>query len=318
MPSIKSHKISIIIPAYNCEATIRNTLDSVFSQTYSPYEVILVDDHSPVSVASILNDDYPSVKIIRHSNNLGVQNARNTGFEQAVGDYILFLDADDVLYKNFLQSAAQTLTTHPQIAAYFGNFVTIKSVDDHNAIPNESTQKPNLKLLDQQGGFSFYLANTGAFLPSFTVFRKTALDEVTINGELFPKNVWGNEDFHLFLRILSKFETAYELNEMGLYLLQPTSISQNQLKVWNSRVIAINSLIEIFRDGPWNHEHLNLLKKLYSASLRVYARILAAEGQKQKALKLLTKRILVKPEIKTLALIALILLNRNTRRATET
>lgn len=93
-------RFSIIIPAYNAEAYLKRCLDSILSQNYSDYEVIVIDDGSTDGTATILKQ-YPQVKIISQTNH-GMASARNRGIEMAQGDYILFVDSDDRLCPNAL------------------------------------------------------------------------------------------------------------------------------------------------------------------------------------------------------------------------
>lgn len=105
-------KVSVIIPFFNAEKTIKRALDSVFSQTLSVSEVIVVDDCSRADSADFLNELIKNnfdgkVKIIRLEKNLGAGEARNMGWSAAVQPYIAFLDADDGWSENkiFVQYA---------------------------------------------------------------------------------------------------------------------------------------------------------------------------------------------------------------------
>lgn len=97
-------KISIIIPVYKVEAYLRSCVDSVLAQTYSDFEIILVDDGSPDNCGAIC-DEYaakdPRIRAI-HRENGGLSAARNTGFAQSNGAYVTFLDSDDLLHPEFL------------------------------------------------------------------------------------------------------------------------------------------------------------------------------------------------------------------------
>lgn len=97
--------ISIIIPAYNAEKYIKETLDSIIAQDYKDFEIILVDDGSTDNTASIMQD-YQSGKqsnendiqiIIMHTSHNGVASARNIGMSVATGQYFMFFDADDIM-----------------------------------------------------------------------------------------------------------------------------------------------------------------------------------------------------------------------------
>lgn len=90
---------SIIIPVFNSENTIYETLESVFIQTYNNYEVIIINDCSTdgsLSEIDKIKDNFLNIKIIHNSENFGVAESRNIGIRNATSTYIAFLDADDV------------------------------------------------------------------------------------------------------------------------------------------------------------------------------------------------------------------------------
>ena len=99
-------KFSIIVPVYNTEKYLRKCLDSIKNQTFNDYEVIIINDGSTdnsLSIVSAINDI--RIKIYSKSNG-GVSAARNDGIIHSVGDYILFLDADDI----FLETHSPALS----------------------------------------------------------------------------------------------------------------------------------------------------------------------------------------------------------------
>lgn len=97
--------ISVIIPIYNVENYLRPCIESILNSTYQDFELILVDDGS-TDASGMICDDYAArdkrVKAI-HKANGGVSETRNTGLEASTGDYILFVDGDDVIHPNMLQ-----------------------------------------------------------------------------------------------------------------------------------------------------------------------------------------------------------------------
>ncbi|MBR3893359.1 MAG: glycosyltransferase [Alistipes sp.] len=104
--------ISIIIPVYNVEKYIRECLDSIICQTFSDFEVLLIDDGSPDKSGDIC-DEYatkdPRFKVF-HKPNGGVSSARNLGLENAQGEWVLFVDADDVIYNDCLEKCYNIAT----------------------------------------------------------------------------------------------------------------------------------------------------------------------------------------------------------------
>ena len=106
-------QFSIIIPVYNVEPYLRECLDSVLQQTFSDWEVVCIDDGSTDGSAGILQE-YASrdnrIKVISQPNG-GLSAARNTGLDNAIGDYILFLDSDDWIEQNTLECIHSQLRT---------------------------------------------------------------------------------------------------------------------------------------------------------------------------------------------------------------
>ena len=96
-------KLSYIIPVYNVEKYIRQCVDSVFSQTFDDFEIILVDDESPDGCPAICDEyaeKYPDIVRVVHKKNAGLAAARNDGIKLAQGEYIFFVDSDDFLAEN--------------------------------------------------------------------------------------------------------------------------------------------------------------------------------------------------------------------------
>lgn len=109
-------KLSIIIPIYNVENTLRRCLDSVISQNIDDCEIILVDDGS-TDRSGIIADEYackhPSITIY-HKENGGLSDARNYGLDRMNGDYVTFVDSDDELSPNTLEALLNILQNHPE------------------------------------------------------------------------------------------------------------------------------------------------------------------------------------------------------------
>ena len=106
---MEKNKVSIIIPIYKVENYIQECLDSVLNQSYQNLEIILVDDGSPDKCPEICEEFGKKDKRIKviHQKNQGLSGARNTGMKNASGDYILFLDSDDYISKNYCSQAVK-------------------------------------------------------------------------------------------------------------------------------------------------------------------------------------------------------------------
>ena len=99
-----NHLISIIIPVFNAEKYLRQCLDSILAQTYTNYEVVIINDGSTDKSGDIIDDygKYDDKIHPYHRNNGGVSSARNFGISVASGEYICFIDADDIISNNYL------------------------------------------------------------------------------------------------------------------------------------------------------------------------------------------------------------------------
>jgi len=106
-------KISIIILTYNSIKFIKSCLDSIFTQDFSQLEIIIVDNNSSDGTVDFIKKSYSQVNLIENKINLGAAKARNQGIEISTGDWILTLDCDVVLERNFLANIAETVNNLP-------------------------------------------------------------------------------------------------------------------------------------------------------------------------------------------------------------
>ena len=108
-------KVSVVIPCYNQGAFIDDAVNSVLAQTFSDFEIIIVNDGSTDATTNALLERYsrPKTTVI-HTENQGVCAARNTAIKAAAGKYILPLDADDKIEPTYLEKAVNVFDNHPE------------------------------------------------------------------------------------------------------------------------------------------------------------------------------------------------------------
>lgn len=109
-----NYKVSIIMPVYNSQKYIRECIDSMVGQTLKGIQIICVDDGSTDESLSILHkycERNPNLQIV-HTEHIGASNARNEGFKYAQGEYVIFLDSDDVFEKDMLEEMYNSAITH--------------------------------------------------------------------------------------------------------------------------------------------------------------------------------------------------------------
>lgn len=106
-------RFSVIIPVYNKAKTIVNALDSIYAQTIQDFEIVVVNDGSTDNIQEILSNYNRPVKLISQENR-GVSEARNHGIRESEGEYICFLDADDIWFPNHLEVITKMMNKYPE------------------------------------------------------------------------------------------------------------------------------------------------------------------------------------------------------------
>ena len=128
---MQSVKVSVIMPAYNSEVYIRESIDSVLAQSFREFELIVVDDGSTDTTAAIVESYTDSrIRLIRQANG-GVSVARNTGLAAARGQFITFLDSDDLYYPDFLKTLYHLIQSN-RTEMVFSDFSESYSAEDMN------------------------------------------------------------------------------------------------------------------------------------------------------------------------------------------
>jgi len=111
-------KVSVVIPVYNREKYVAVAIDSILSQTFSDFELLVVDDGSTDrTIDVVLSYSDPRIRLVRNNANRGVATTRNKGIQLARGEYLAFLDSDDWAYPKRLAKQIAFLDNHPDYAA---------------------------------------------------------------------------------------------------------------------------------------------------------------------------------------------------------
>ncbi len=170
-------KYTIIIPSYNQQDYLADAIESALDQTV-PCEVIVIDDGSTDNSLAIARNYEPRIKVISQVNK-GLSSARNTGIMNATGDYILPLDADDILLSNCVE------TMMKYDADIIAPSLKLFGLHENELILAQATLK------------DFREANRIGY---FSAIRKSKLLEI---GGYSPRMTWGYEDLHLWINLLS-------------------------------------------------------------------------------------------------------------------
>lgn len=219
---------SVIIPLYNKEKYIQNTLNCVFNQSFSNFEVIVVNDGSTDRSLVVLEEFSDDRLKIIHQQNQGVSVARNTGMENAKADYICFLDADDVWKPNHLRAFHDTIAEFPEAKMYCGRYVT--QISKNTFIKNN--------FIDIDESYEGYIND---FFKSSLINRLATGSSVCINKEVyheigdFSSSISSGEDTDYWTRVALKFKTAITKHNTLVYnlLKENKSLSKTHINYKN-------------------------------------------------------------------------------------
>lgn len=189
--------VSIITPTYNRASLLSQAIDSVLVQHYRHWELIVVDDGSTDTTPEIVAEyvtRYPQIRSLRFSENRGVSAARNAAIREAQGEFLAFLDADDIYLSHALGVLSQTLVrARPQIDLVYGNFM--KFFEGQGRFQPIRAASP----LPKPGLFlQFLLPEGNPICPSTTMVRK----EAVVTAGMFDESFTAVEDRELWIRML--------------------------------------------------------------------------------------------------------------------
>jgi glycosyltransferase involved in cell wall biosynthesis len=249
--------VTVVIPAYNASEFLAETLKSVLQQTFTDFEIIVVDDGSKDNTTDIVHSfsqQDSRVKLISQKNQ-GVSIARNTGIKNAQGEFIAFLDADDLWLPHKLALHIQHLNNNPNLGMSFAR-VEFMSFDGKLTGQRSSSRLKNITL---QHLYEENLAVT----PSNTVFRRAILEK--IGG--FDSDLSGFADAELFLRVGYQGCEVEGISQVLVLYRASTGGMSSQLYRMEEEWNCLNQKIQVY--AP------ELVKKHYNQAKALLLRYLA-------------------------------------------
>lgn len=255
---------TIIIPLFNKENYVHNCIQSVFNQTFTNYEIIIINDGSTdKSIAIVENFKNQNIKIINHDNNKGLSATRNTGIANANSDYITFLDADDAWKPTFLENVLELINTFAEARIFATNYEEKYRnkivLPQNNAIKLKKNSKQIIDFFSINLGQGIY--NHGSVCFHKSVFKKAGL---------YNENIDFAEDLDFNIRANWHFKLAYS-NTIGMqYSMQ----IEDQLTKTN---IANKRLPDYDKYNDWAAENL-VFKKYLDFERYVLSKHLKIDG----------------------------------------
>ncbi len=257
-------QISVVIPVYNGERTIEETIASVLAQTFTDFELIIINDGSQDNTVEVIQKIIketadPRIKLYSYSNG-GLAASRNRGITKAEGEYISFLDADDLWTKDKLASQYQALQTYPQAAVAYGGTDWIDEAGNflkHSSPPSLSGDIYGVLLLSNIVG-----SGSNALIKR---------DVLSITGG-FDESLKASEDWDFLIRLAAKYQFVRIDAPQILYRQSPNSMS-SKLRYQEQETIKV--IRKAFRQAP---PHLQYLKRISLSNTYIYLTYKSTEG----------------------------------------
>lgn len=221
--------MSIITPMYKGASFVGEAIESVLSQSYTNWEMIIVDDCSPdggagISAVKKYSNNDPRIILIESPVNKGSSGSRNTALKRADGRYIAFLDSDDIWHSDFLEKQLQFMKAHDAVLV----FSSYRRIDENTKeeilspyiVPNTVSYKSLLR--------------TCPIFPSTAIYDSSKVEKSLFNEDLGSMR----DDYVYWLDMLKKIKVGYGNKEVLVdYRMRKTSVTGNKLKVitpqWN-------------------------------------------------------------------------------------
>jgi glycosyltransferase involved in cell wall biosynthesis len=273
--------VSIIIPTYNYGRFLPKALESCFEQTYKVLEIIVIDDGSTDKTREIVEGYGTRVSYVRQENS-GVSAARNKGLEIATGEFVTFLDADDYMPEDAIQTRIDGFTTNPKAGTV--------ATESYSKKGDALTYHPMFK--EDRVSDRFY---EDLLLGRFPLTTSTIMIRSQIAKRFkFPLGISNGEDVVYFVKIFFVAPVCY--------LKKPTDIS-----VWHGDSLRHNidelkrqgiGLVEVIFDDPFYKGALEYLRKDFTVIRYLdLFRKLSMYGEKKMARAFYRKAFRLKPSI---------------------
>ncbi len=234
--------ISIVMPVYNFADKISPALDSAIAQTYPNYEVVVVDDGSTDALAEVINRNYKQIRFIQHWQNLGLSAARNTGVRASHGEFIAFLDADDLWSPDKLLLQIEDFIKHKDaVLSYTDILGARKGISNPYSRTCPLEKKRRFEQLNEEN----------PVLPSTWLFRKQHY--ISIGGEDDDFLSAGDRDFLLRLSTLGNF--CFLDLPLSRRVAHPNNLSKQNPEKWEKDYLLVIDKFLLRPEGkPYQHK----------------------------------------------------------------
>jgi glycosyltransferase involved in cell wall biosynthesis len=262
---VDSPKVSVIVPTYNRADRLERALNSIVSQTYQDFELIVVDDGSTDKTSKVM-ESFPKAQYLSIKKNSGVSNARNVGLASAKGELICFLDSDDLWNEKKIQIQAQWLENNKDSQLCYTDEIWIR---------NGVRVNPMNRHRKYSGDIFRHCLGLCIVSPSSVMIRAKLFDEIGNFDESLP----ACEDYDLWLRIASKY--AFHFIEEPLIIKYGGHSDQLSRKYWGMdrfRVVALKKLLD---QNSLDKEKLKLTRSVFLEKCSILIKGFEKRGKKE-------------------------------------
>jgi glycosyltransferase involved in cell wall biosynthesis len=244
---IKLPQISVIIPTYNRESFIARAIESVLTQTYKDYEIIVVDDGSTDKTKDKVSQYGDRVRYM-YQQNLGPSAGRNLGIRNAKGKYVAFCDSDDRFLPEKLEKQMDYILKHPDCPFLYTWYNQV----NHNGEIDQIRQPTHCKNREH--------LQYGLFTRKFTIRTSTVLVEKSCfdKAGLFNERFWYSQDWDMWLRLAAFYKGACLKEPLTEYWLHGENRSSHRNRVNHPEIRE--SILELY---GWDENTLALLDRKY-------------------------------------------------------
>ena len=228
-------KISMYITSYNQKGYLVRAIESVLSQTLRPSQIIVIDDCSSDGSQEIISgyaSKYPElIETIYHSQNFGIARTRTNALKSASGDYITYVDGDDILLPNKLEKELAVLTKNPGSKIAFSNYYYIDPEGYRLGLWANNESPPQGNVFCQTISRNF---------PKDTLFRNELVHHSCFKEiGYYDHDLKIYEDWDLKIRLTKKFKVLYTFSPLSEYRQNPDGLSQSDSSLHLSSIEAI-------------------------------------------------------------------------------
>lgn len=281
-------RFSVVIPLYNKEHYIVNTIQSVLNQTFQDYELIVVDDGSKDNSYEVAKTVHSERINLIHQENQGVAVARNTGVENANGEYIAFLDADDCWYPNYLQVLSNLIDQFPESDIFVTSYRIVMGNERYHFSAHLSDEPTLLQ--------SYWVTFKNAYdtvWTSATAIRKTAIEKA---GMFTPGEKIG-QDLDLWARVARNNPlVAYSPEVCVDYNRDAEQNARTRVKIAYPKAF-LSVLKEEMASSRWTDEDKKWMENKYNKKMIVYVFTSIIAGKRKQAREVLKQWKVEHPNI---------------------